>query len=79
MKPHFESDPEQTWEQRRKLEDQVNAQTIQMGRILRIGEKWGHWERVKSTLICHFSAAPLLQGYVKDHKVLPLVITLYLS
>ena len=71
MKPHFESDPEQTWEQRRKLEDQVNAHTIQMGRILRMGEKWGHWERVKSALICHFSAAPLLQGYVKDHKVLP--------
>ena len=42
-----------------------------MGRILRMGEKWGHWERVKSALICHFSAAPLLQGYVKDHKVLP--------
>ena len=26
---------------------------------------------MKSALICQFSAAPLLQGYVKDQKVLP--------
>ena len=65
------SDPKQTWEEQRKLEDQVNAHTIQVGRLLRIGEKWGHWDRVKSALICHFSAVPLLHGYVKDHKKLP--------
>ena len=71
MEPHFIQYPEQSWEERRSLEDTVNAHTIQVGRILRIGEKWGHWSRVKSSIISHFSAVPLLHGYVKDHKPLP--------
>ena len=68
MKPHFDSDPNLSWEDHGKLEAELNACTIQFARVLRVGAKWGHWSRVKSAVTSHFGPIPLLSGYPKTHK-----------
>ena len=62
MRPHFESDPDLTWENHEKLEAELNACTIQFARVLRVGAKWGHWPRVKSAVTSHLGPIPLLSG-----------------
>ena len=39
MKPHFDSDPNLSWEDHAKLEAELNACTIQFARVLRVGAK----------------------------------------
>ena len=68
MRPHFETDPDLTWENHEKLEAELNACTIQFARVLRVGAKWGHWPRVKSAVTSHLGPIPLLSGYPKTHK-----------
>jgi len=68
MRPDFESDPDLSWENHGKLEAELNACTIQFARVLRVGDKWGHWSRVKSAVTSHFGPIPLLSGYPKTHK-----------
>ena len=68
MKPHFESDPDLSWDQHAKLEAELNALSIQLARVLRVGAKWGHWTRVKSAVTSHNGPIPLLSGYPKTHK-----------
>ena len=48
----------------------MNGQTIQLVIILSVGERWVHWDRVKSALISHFSDVPILIGYPNDYKPL---------
>ena len=68
MKPHFQSDPDFSWEDHEKLEAELNACSIQFARVLRVGAKWGHWTRVKSAVTSHNGPIPLLSGYPKTHK-----------
>ena len=68
MKPHYESDPNLSWDDHAKLEAELNACTIQFARVLRVGAKWGHWSRVKSAVTSHYGPIPLLSGYPKTHK-----------
>ena len=75
MKTHLNEDPKITWKEKCDLEREMNAHTIQMGRILRLGEKWNsggrHWKRVKNALRTRFSLVPPLSGTAKTHKPLP--------
>ena len=63
LKPHFESDPEMSWEEHAKLEAKLNASSIQFARVLRVGAKWNHWPRVKSAVTSHGRPIPILSGY----------------
>ena len=65
LKPHFESDPDLSWEDHSKLESELNACSIQFARVLRVGAKWRHWPRVKSAVISHSGPIPILSGYPK--------------
>ena len=68
LKPHFNSEPNLSWEDDAKLEAELNVCTIQFARVLRVGAKWGHWTRVKSAVTPYFGPIPLLSGYPKTHK-----------
>ena len=51
---HTEGDKIVGIEDRNRIERELNASTLQFGRILRLGEKWNgsgrHWPRVKNAL-----------------------------
>ena len=68
MEPHVSKDSIISLEDRTKLERQLNGHTLQLGRILKIGENHNHWDRVKSALINKFGHVPVLYGLLKDHK-----------
>ena len=68
LRPHFQSDPDLSWDDHAKLESELNACSIQFARVLRVGAKWGHWPRVKSAVISHAGPIPILSGYPKTHK-----------
>ena len=75
LKAHTEGDQVVTVEDRGRLEKEMNAHTVQWGRILNLGAKWNasgrHWTRVKSALRTRSCLAPPLYGLPKDHKPLP--------
>ena len=46
----------------------MNGHTLQLGRALKVGEKWKHWPRVKSALRNKYCHIPVLAGFMKTHK-----------
>ena len=68
MEIHHSRDSEVSWEDHNELELELNASTIQTARILRVGEKWNHWARVKSAVVSHAGPISLIYGYPKTHK-----------
>ena len=76
MEPHKETDNLITMEEKHTLEREMNAHTLQWGRMLKLGEKWNrsgkHWARVKNALRTRSCLNPPLYGMPKDHKPVPL-------
>ena len=68
MEPHVANDPVITLEERKDLENRLNGHSLQFGRMLKIGENHGHWDRIKSALVNKFGHIPVLYGLKKDHK-----------
>ena len=68
MTPHTNSDPIVPWDEKTDLERKLNGHTLQLGRILKVGEKWKHWPRVQAALTNKSCHIPVLSGYPKDHK-----------
>ena len=70
MEPHVENDTPLTWDEQVKMERVLNGHTLQMSRILQIGEVWGteHMKRVTSALRSKNALRPPLYGLAKDHK-----------
>ena len=68
MEPHVANDDIITLEEKKEIEHNLNGHTIQLGRILKIGKKHQHWERVKAALINKGGHVPSLYGLIKDHK-----------
>ena len=50
------------------LRRELNGHTLQLGRILTLGEEHNHWDRFKSALVNKFGHIPTLFGFLKDHK-----------
>ena len=75
MTPHMEKDNIVSVEDRHKIERELNATTLQWGRLLRVGERWNgsgrHWPRIKNALRTKDCLAPPLYGLPKDHKAVP--------
>ena len=68
MQKHIQDDPVMSWEEKEKLERNINGHTLQLGRILEVGEKFHHEERVKNALRNKNCHVPGLAGLAKDHK-----------
>ena len=71
MSPHYRNDEEISMQEKNNIEKKLNGHCLQLGRILKVGERWKHWPRVQKALKnsdCHI---PVLSGYVKDHKPTP--------
>ena len=72
---HTEGDVVVTMEEKNKIERELNATTLQLGRILNLGEKWNesgrHWPRIKNALRTKNCLVPPLYGLPKDHKAVP--------
>ena len=71
---HMEGDKEVSLQERHKLEEEMNATSLQWGRMLRLWEKWNgsgrHGERVGAARRTRCCMAPPLYGLPKDHKPL---------
>ena len=68
MQKHIKDDPVMSWEEKEKLERNINGHTLQLGRILEVGENFQHEERVKNALRNKNCHVPGLAGLAKDHK-----------
>ena len=72
---HTEGDTDVSLEEEKKIEREMNATTLQLARILRLGGKWNgsgqHWQRIKSALRTKSCWIPSLYGLTKDHKASP--------
>ena len=71
LRPHTIDDELISWKDKEDIERNLNAHSIQLGRILMIGKKWKQEDRVKSALTNHLSHIPSLYGLPKDHKPVP--------
>ena len=58
-----------SWDQKKDIEKNLNAHSIQMGRLLKIGEKYNYDDRVKSALRNNNAHIPIMKGADKDHKI----------
>ena len=71
MQPHVANDVIITWKEKESIERRLNGHCIQLGRILRMGDKWEHWPRIKSAITNHDCHVPVTIGLEKDHKHRP--------
>ena len=69
MEAHVSKDTIISIEDKKHTEDVLNGHTIQLGRILRVGENHGHESRVKSALLNKSCHVPIMFGLAKNHKV----------
>ena len=58
MQPHVQNDPVISLEEKKTLENVLNGHSIQLGRILRIGEAHNHGDRVKQAMTNHSPKKP---------------------
>ena len=68
MQPRVAGNPEVSWEEKKSLEKSLNGHTLQLGRALKVGERWKHCSRVKSALRNKYCHIPVLAGFMKTHK-----------
>ena len=68
MEPHIKNDPVITLSDKNTTERVLNGTTLQLGRILRMGENHNHWDRTKQALTNKKGHVPVLSGMEKDHK-----------
>ena len=75
LSAHTQGDDLVNLDEKDKIERELNATTLQFGRILNLGEKWNasgrHWTRVKNALRTRSCLNPPLYGMPKDHKAVP--------
>ena len=69
--PHYSKDEVITMDEKNNIERKLNGHCLQLGRILKVGERWKHWPRVQKALKNNDCHIPVLSGYVKDHKQTP--------
>ena len=50
MEPHVKNDPVITLEDKARTERVLNGTTLQLGRILQMGEDHNHWDRTRQAL-----------------------------
>jgi hypothetical protein len=65
---HTAGDPIVTVAEVDKIEENMSALAQSVARSLRIGENWGHTERVRAACKTKFSKIPTLDILLKDHK-----------
>ena len=68
MQQHIQEDEVLSWKEKEKIENNLNGHTIQAGRILKVGENYGHEDRVKNALRNKNCHVPEMSGLAKDHK-----------
>ena len=68
MEPHIKNDPVITLSDKNTTERVLNGTTLQLGRILSMGENHNHWDRTKQALNNKKCHVPVLSGMEKDHK-----------
>ena len=68
MEPHVANDPVISLEEKNVIENTLNGHSLQLARILKIGQNGNDWNRVKSALNNKFGHVPVLYGLKKDHK-----------
>ena len=68
MEPHVANDPVISLEEKNVIENTLNGHSLQLARILKIGQNGNDWNRVKSALTNKFGHVPVLYGLKKDHK-----------
>ena len=68
MQTHVTNDPVIDWKEKCSIENVLNGHTLQLGRILKVGENWQHSKRVQSALRNKSCHVPVLYGQWKDHK-----------
>ena len=68
MKPHLNDCENVDKETVVRIEDEMNARAVCWGRILNIGAKWHHEDRVKQALSSTSTDPPVIYGLPKDHK-----------
>ena len=65
---HTKNDPIVSVEHVVKLEATLSATSSSLARLLKIGDKWGHQDRVQSAAKSELSSIPPLAILIKDHK-----------
>ena len=68
MQPHVANDDIITLEDRKTVENQLNGHTLQLGRILKLGDNHRHWDRFRKALTNKYGHIPILYGLDKNHK-----------
>ena len=72
---HAEGDKAINSEDKNRIEREMNATTLQLARMLNLGEKWNasgrHWPRIKNAIRTKNCIVPPLYGLPKDHKAVP--------
>ena len=68
MERHTENDKELNDKEEAKMERELNGHKVMWTRFLRVGEEWGHQDRVKSAVITKSGSVPKLKGMRKTHK-----------
>ena len=68
MQPHVTNDIVIDLEERADIERKLNGHTLQLARILMLGEDHNHWDRFRSALTNKYGHIPTLSGFLKDHK-----------
>ena len=71
LQPHVISDKVITLEEKNETEKILNGHSIQLTRILRMGESHRHEPRVRQAVTNKFCHVPVLSGLLKDHKEVP--------
>ena len=68
MEPHVKNDPVITFKDKARTERVLNGTTLQLGRILQMGEDHNHWDRTRQALTNKRCHVPVLSGMEKDHN-----------
>lgn len=71
MDEHTRGDSKLEPDQLQHLERQINGHSVMYVRFLRMGQDWGHEDRIKSAVTSLEGPIPLLAGMRKDHKHVP--------
>ena len=68
MEPHIAGDTIHTRSEVDQAEKHFNGAAAQILKVFRIGEEWGHENRLKSAYSARHNMVPSLSQLVKDHK-----------
>ena len=72
MKNHVRGDTQMETKDVVNTERVMSGHAIMWARMLKVGEDWRHWTRVKSAMMNNGGPIPPLYGMRKDHKAVPI-------